>query len=38
MGIPDHSAFLLRNFYAGQEVTVRTRHGTTDRLKTGKGV
>ena len=38
MGIPDHFTCLLRNFYAGQEVIVRTRHGTTDRLKTGKGV
>ena len=24
--------------YAGQEATVRTRHGTTDWFKTGKGV
>ena len=38
MGIPDHFTCLLRNFYAGQEVFVRNRHGTTDRLKTGKGV
>ena len=30
--------FLLRNLYAGQEVTVRTGHGTTDRLQIGKGV
>ena len=30
MGIPDHLACLLRNIYAGQEATVRTRHGTTD--------
>ena len=30
MGIPDHLTFLLRNLYAGQEATVRTRHGTTD--------
>ena len=27
MGIPDHLTFLLRNMYAGQEATVRTRHG-----------
>ena len=27
MGIPDHHTSLLRNLYAGQEVTVRTRHG-----------
>ena len=30
MGIPDHLTFLLRNLYAVQEATVRTRHGTTD--------
>ena len=30
MGIPDHLTCPLRNLYAGQEVTVRTRHGTTD--------
>ena len=29
---------LLRSLYAGQEATARTRHGTTDWLKTGKGV
>ena len=29
-GIPDHLICLLRNLYAGQEVTVRTGHGTTD--------
>ena len=28
MGISDHLACLLRNLYAGQEATVRTRHGT----------
>ena len=28
--IPDHLTCLLRNLYAGQEATVRTRHGTTD--------
>ena len=33
MGIPDHLTFLLRNLYAGQEATVRTGHGTTDRNK-----
>ena len=38
MGIPDHLICLLRNLYAGQEATVRTRHGTTDWLQTGKGV
>ena len=30
MRIPDHLTSLLRNLYAGQEATVRTRHGTTD--------
>ena len=30
MGVPDHLTCLLRNLYAGQEATVRTRHGTTD--------
>ena len=29
MGIPDHLICLLRNLYAGQEATARTRHGTT---------
>ena len=30
MGIPDHLTCLLRNLYAGQEATVRTRHGKID--------
>ena len=30
MGITDHLTCLLRNLHAGQEATVRTRHGTTD--------
>ena len=38
MGIPDHLTCLLRNWCAGQEATVRTRHGTTDWLQIGKGV
>ena len=38
IGIPDHLTCLLRNLYAGQEATVRTRHGTTDRFQIGKGV
>ena len=37
MGIPAHLTCLLRNLYAGQEATVRTRHGTMDCFKTGKG-
>ena len=32
MGIPDHLTCLLRNLYAGQEATVRTRHGTINKL------
>ena len=38
MGIPDHLSCLLRNLYAGQDATVRTRHETTDWFKIGKGV
>ena len=38
MGIPDHLTCLLRNVYAGQEATVRTRHGTTNWFQIGKGV
>ena len=38
MGIPDHPTCLVRNLYAGQEATVRTRHGTTDWFQIGKGV
>ena len=38
MGIPDHLSCLLRNLYAGQEATVRTRHGTIDWIQIGKGV
>ena len=37
-GIPDHLTCLLRNLYAGQEATFRTRHGTTDWFQIGKGV
>ena len=38
MGIPDHLTCLLRNLHAGQEATVRTRHGTTGWFQIGKGV
>ena len=38
MGIPDHLACLLRNLYVDQEGRVRTKYGTTDRLKIKKGV
>ena len=37
MGIPDHLTCLLRNLYAGQKATVRTRRGTTDWFQIGKG-
>ena len=36
MGIPDHITCLLRNLYAGQEATVKTRHGTIDWFQIGK--
>ena len=36
--MPDHLTWLLRNLYAGQEATVRTRHGTKDWFQIGKGV
>jgi len=36
--IPDHLACLLRNLYAGQEATIRTRQGTADWFQIGKGV
>ena len=38
MEIPDQLTCLLRNLYAGKEATIRTRHGTTDWFKIGKGV
>ena len=38
MGIPNHLTCPLRNLYAGQEATVRTRYGTTDWFQIGKGV
>ena len=38
MGIPDHLTCLLRNLYAGQKATVRTRQGATDWFQIGKGV
>ena len=38
MEIPGHLTCLLRNLYAGQEVTVRAGHGTTDWFQIGKGV
>ena len=38
VGIPDHLTCLLRNLYAGQEATVRTRYGAMDWFQIGKGV
>ena len=38
IGIPDHLTCLLRNLYAGQEITVRTGHRATDWFQIGKGV
>ena len=38
MGMQDHLTCLLRNLYAGQEATVRTRHGTMNQFQIGKGV
>ena len=35
--IPDHLTCLLRNLYADQEATVRTRHGTMDWFQIGRG-
>ena len=36
VAIPDHLTCLLRNLYAGQEATVRTRHRTTEWFQMGK--
>ena len=38
MGIPDHLTCFQRNLYAGQEATVRTRHGTMNWFQIGKRV
>ena len=38
MGITDHLTCLLRNLYAGQEASVRTRHATIDWFEIRKGV
>ena len=37
MGIPDHLTCHLGNLYAGQEATVRTRHGTMGWSQIEKG-
>ena len=38
MGIPDQLTCLLRSMYAGQEETVRTRHGARNWFEIQKGV
>ena len=38
IGIPDYLTCLLRNLYADQETTVRTRFGTMDWFQISKGV
>ena len=38
IGIPDHLTCFLRNLYAGQEATVRTRYATIDWFQIGKGI
>ena len=38
MGIPDHLTCLLRNLNAGQEATVRTRHGSKPGKENVKAV
>ena len=38
MGIPYHLTSLLRNLYAGQKATIRTRYETMNWFKIGKGV
>ena len=37
MRIPDYLTYLLRNLYADQEATVRTKHGKADWFQIGKG-
>ena len=36
MGVTDHLTYLLRNLYASQEATIRTRHETMDLFQIGK--
>ena len=38
MRIPDYLTCFMKNLYVGQEATVRTLYGTTDRFKIEKGV
>ena len=37
MVIPDHLTCLLKNLYASQEATAKTRRGTMDWFQIGKG-
>ena len=38
MEIPDHLSCILRNLYAGQKATDRTKYGIIDWFQIGKGV
>ena len=38
LGIAEYLTSLMRNLHVGQEAIVKTRHGTTDWFKIGKGV
>ena len=38
MGISENLTCFLRNLYAGQEATVKARHGTTDWFQIGEEV
>ena len=38
MGMPDHFTCLLRDLYACQEATVKTRHGKKTGSKSGRSV
>ena len=38
MGIPDRLTCLLRNLFAGQELTIRTRYRKMDWFQIGKGM
>ena len=38
IGLADHLTCFLRNLYASQEATVRTRHRTMDWFQIGEGV
>ena len=37
VGLTDHLTYLLRNLYSDQKATIRTRHGTNEWFKIGKG-